>query len=137
MDAPTTAGNQIKQTKTKNISICSDKNINYEISISIKGENLIFEGKSKDIIPQKIYKKKYTLLDVQQNKYFCFCDNINEVFDELEAQLNESENDVKLMEETNCLILSIPLKTVKIKECLFQIDEQILNANQKFEEFYS
>ncbi len=53
MESPATAENKLKPKKTKNFLINSDKNINYEISISIIEDNLIFEGKSKDIIPTK------------------------------------------------------------------------------------
>ena len=40
------------------------------------------------------------------------------------------------MEETNKLIIIFPLNTVKIKECLFEIDELFINTEQKFEKVF-
>jgi hypothetical protein len=41
------------------------------------------------------------------------------------------------LEETNKLIIIFPLNTVKIKECLFEIDELFINTEQKFEKVFN
>ena len=50
------------------------------------------------------------------------CDNINEVFEEIQNQINGKINELKLVEEPNKFILIIPLSIKKIKEIIFEID---------------
>ena len=50
------------------------------------------------------------------------CENIREVFDEIENKINEKQKELNVIEEENKLIFIIPLNTKKIKECIFEID---------------
>ena len=129
--------NFIKPKNTKTFNLKSDKNNEFEIEFYIFEDNLFFEGTTKKIIPQKSYKKIYSFKEVLENKYFYMCENINEVYDEIQNLINEKEEQIKLIEKTNLLILSIPLNTKKIKECIFEIDEvDVKNVNTQINDLY-
>ena len=130
--------NFIKPKNTKTLNLKSDKNNEFEIEFYIFEDNLFFEGTTKKFIPQKSYKKIYSFKEVLENKYFYMCENINEVYDEIQNLINEKEEQVKLIEKTNLLILNIPLNTKKIKECIFEIDEvDVKNVNTQINDLYS
>ena len=127
--------NFIKPKNTKTLNLKSDKNNEFEIEFYIFEDNLFFEGTTKKFIPQKSFKKIYSFKEVLENKYFHICENMNEVYDEIQNLINEQ---VKLIEKTNLLILSIPLNTKKIKECIFEIDEvDVKNVNTQINDLYS
>ena len=130
--------NFIKPKNTKTLNLKSDKNNEFEIEFYIFEDNLFFEGTTKKFIPQKSYKKIYSFKEVLENKYFHICENMNEVYDEIQNLINEKAEQVKLIEKTNLLILSIPLITKKIKECIFEIDEvDVKNVNTQINDLYS
>ena len=130
--------NAPKPENTKKLNLKSDKNNEFIIEFYAYENNLIFEGQAKNAIPQKNYKKIYSLDNVQKNnKYFLICENINEIYDEILSQISQNEEGVKLIEKLNAVILSIPLNTKKIKECTFEINEVTHNTNDKINELYS
>ena len=130
--------NFIKPKNTKTLNLKSDKNNEFEIEFYIFEDNLFFEGTTKKLIPQKTYKKIYSFKEVLEIKYFHICENMNEVYDEIQNLINEKAEQVKLIEKTNLLILSIPLNTKKIKECIFEIDEvDVKNVNTQINDLYS
>ena len=131
--------NQIEQSFT----ITSEKNIQYLINISIKSENLFIEAKTKDSIQSILYKKLYSLDEIKSNKYFRMCESIEEVLFELKNILSHNLKNVKISENSNFLILTIPLPSFLIKEVVFNIDlilksdkEEIADLYQKIEILY-
>jgi hypothetical protein len=129
-----------KPKNVKTLNLKSDKNNDYEIQLYVYENNLIFEGQTQNAIPQKNYKRIYSFEEVQKNKYFLICENINEIYDEILGQISQNEKEVKISEKNekaNTLILTIPLNTKKIKECYFEIDEVVNNTNDKINELYS
>ena len=130
---------QIPNSSIK-LSITSDKNNKFDIKIYYINEYLYIEGIIKENFPQKSYKRKYNLNEIKENKFFYMCENIQEVYEELDNLMNSKLNEnlkIEILEEINYIILRIPLNTKKIKECLFQIDEIVSNTEQKFNELYS
>ena len=130
---------QIPNSSIK-ISVTSDKNTKFDIKIYYINEYLYIEGITKEIFPQKSYKRKYNLNEIKENKFFYMCENIQEVYEELDNLMNSKLNEnlkVEILEEINYIILRIPLNTKKIKECLFQIYELVSNKDQKINELYS
>jgi hypothetical protein len=117
----------------------SDKNNGYEVKFFIFEECLAFIAQSLNIVPQKKFKKIYTYKDViKNNKYFAICENMNEIIEEIKAQINEKENEVKIYEKEGLILLSIPLNTKKIKECIFEIEEiSTTNINSDIKTIYS
>ena len=130
---------QIPNSSIK-LSITSDKNNKFDIKIYYINEYLYIEGIIKENFPQKSYKRKYNLNEIKENKFFYMCENVQDVYEELDNLMNSKLNEnlkVEILEEINYIILRIPLNTKKIKECLFQIDEIVSNTEQKFNELYS
>ena len=126
-----------KPKNCKTLNLKSDKNNDFEIQFYVYENNLIFEGNTKNAIPQKNYKKIYSLENVQTNKYFLICETINEIYDEILNQISQNETGVKINEKMNNIILTIPLNTKKIKECSFEIDEVANNTNGQISELYT
>ena len=138
MDAPSIMATTHKKPKeTKMLNIFSDKKREYEILLYVIEENLIIEAKTKNVVPQKNFEKSFSINEIQKNKYFGICENIDEIFEEIKCLIDGNEDKIHLIEETNSLILGIPINTKKIKECLFQIDEKISDTKQKIHELYS
>ena len=130
---------QIPNSSIK-ISVTSDKNTKFDIKIYYINEYLYIEGIIKENFPQKSYKRKYNLNEIKENKFFYMCENVQDVYEELDNLINSQLNENlkgEILEESNFIILRIPLNTKKIKECLFQIDEIVSNTEQKFNELYS
>ena len=138
MDAPSIMATTHKKPKeTKMLNIFSDKKREYEILLYVIEENLIIEAKTKNVVPQKNFEKSFSINEIQKNKYFGICENIDEIFEEIKGLIEGNEDKIHLIEETNSLILGIPINIKKIKECLFQIDEKISDTKQKIDELYS
>ena len=73
--------NIVKPKNTKILNLKSDKNKDFEIQFYVYEENMIFEACTKNIIPQKKYNKIYSFNDIQKNKFFAMCENVNEIFE--------------------------------------------------------
>ena len=126
-----------KPKEIKILSLISDINNNYDIEYYLSGNKIIFEGRTKDIIPQRKYRKIYSVTEIQKNKYFTIFENIKEIYEEINNKINERNKEVKIIEKKNSILLSIPLNTTIIKECCFEIDEIILNVNNKIKDIYT
>ena len=87
-----------KPENIKTMNLKSDKNNEFEIQFYAYENNLFFEAKTKNSIPQKNYKKTYSIDNVQKNnKYFLICENINEIYDEILSQIKQNEKGVKII----------------------------------------
>ena len=82
--------------------------------------------------PIKNYNIELTLEQIQENKYFSFCDNISEVINEL----TEIKN-TKIEEEDNQITLLIPINSKKFKEFIIKIEETPISKEKNNEELYS
>ena len=129
--------NIVKPKNTKILNLKSDKNKDFEIQFYVYEENIVFEAFTKNIIPQQKYNKIYSYNDIQKNKFFAICENTNEIFEEIKNQINEKEDQINIIEKSNLIILSIPLNTKKIKECIFEIDEIVENTFNQIKDLYS
>ena len=85
---------------------------------------------------KKQYSNEYTLDQIKLNKFFFLHENIEEIYQELEPIISKfkKDNEILLLEETNKLILRIPLPSVKIKESLFELNEIMISVEQKLED---
>jgi len=117
-------------------SLTSEKNIKYLINISIQSENLFIEAKTTESIRSILYKKKYTLEEIKLNKYFKMCESIEDVFFELKNILKNNIKNVKILESSNNLILSIPLPSYLIKEVIFAIDLILKSEKEEITDLY-
>ena len=117
---------------TKFYKISVDNNIKKEI-ISIKCESKEYES----IIPPKKYSTTdYTIDDLKKlNKYFSGIDSIKDVYDELENH-KKNRNIQLLVEDTNNLILKIPLNFSHYKELKFELKRVELDHTKAIDDLY-
>ena len=125
----------IKPENSIELNLKSEKDINYNISIFYIEDKLYFQGTSKDLFGNKKYEKIYLIEEVKTNKYFYPHENVKEVYDELNLIIKNCKDlsEIKLLEKTNSLIIIFPLNSLKIKDCIFELNEIILNNNDKLE----
>ena len=128
-----------KPVNSIELKLKSDKNLNYNISIYYIEDRLFFCGIAKDNFQNKKFEKQYSLEEVKENKFFYLHESIKEVYDELDALIKNYKdiNEVKLLEETNKLLIIFPLNTIKIKECIFEINELALSTEQKYHNIFT
>ena len=81
-----------------------------------------------------LYVKNFTLSDIQKVKLFTLYSTIDECLDEIFEGIDSGK--CNLIEETNFIILNIPLMNKKYNEIKFQIDEKEKNDKEKYEELY-
>ena len=125
----------IKPDNSIALNLKSDKNVNYDLSIFYIEDKLYFQGTLKGEFENKNYEKIYSIEDVKSNKYFYVHENVKEVFEELNLIIKNSKNlnEIKLLEKENGLMIIFPLNTLKIKECIFELNEITLDNNAKFD----
>ena len=123
-----------KILESETLEIESDKNNKIEIKISKSLTKIIIEGKHKNIIEPIVYFSQKTIEEIKMNKYFLMFDNLDEIYEELVNLL--TNNKPIIVEESNKLILSIPISTTKIKEIKFEINEKEKSDKEKIQELY-
>ena len=76
--------------------------------------------------------------EIKLNKFFYLHETIGEIYEELDSIIQKFRNngEIMLLEETNKLILRIPLPSIKIKECLFELNEVAISVQEKFEDVF-
>ena len=140
MEAPNILGNlnRDKPNDSIELNLVSDKNILYDISIFVLSDKICLNAESKYNFPQKKYKNEYTLDQIKENKFFYLHENIKEIYDELDSIIKnlKEKNELNILEETNKIIIRVPLPSIKIKECLFEMKEIAISTQQQFGEVF-
>ena len=113
--------------------IISEQNNKFIISFKATQE-LIIEAIKKDIIT-KIFIKNFSVEKIRENKYFYQFDTLDEICSEIKERLEKEK--ILLIEETNVLLISIPLPSTKIKEIIFELNEKEKNDKDKINELTS
>ena len=123
-----------KQDNSIELNLKSANNINYTLSIFYIENQLYFQGTTKDQFENKTYERIYSIEEVKSNKYFYMHENIKEVFEELNLIIKNCKNlkEIKLIEKTNSLLIIFPINTLKIKECIFVLNEVMLGNEAQF-----
>ena len=116
-----------------NIELTSDKNNKYEITFKASHE-LIIEAIKKDIIPQT-FINNFSVDKIRKNKYFYQFDTLNEICSEIKERIEKEK--INVIEDTNLLLISIPLPSTKIKEIIFELNEKEKNDKEKINELTS
>ncbi len=133
--APIVTNEQQINSFSKSFNVKSDKEHDFSISISTGISNcLLIKGKYEDNLKFHYYSSMKAIDDIKKNKYFLMFDSIEEIFNELSNLIDNSKP--VIIEETNKFLLSIPLPTTKIKEIIFEINEEEKSDKQKIEELY-
>ena len=122
----------IQASNNKFYKISVDNNFKKEI-ISIKCESKEYES----IIPPKKYSTiDYTIDDLKKlNKFFIGFDTIKDEYNELEN--HKKNRNIQLLEEdTNNLILKIPLNSLNYKELKFELKRVELDHTKAIDDLY-
>ena len=115
-----------------NVNLKSDKGSEFELKLENLNNKLSIHAINCNGIPKRNFNRLLTLEEIKENKFFTFCDNIDEVINEL-TEINKSI----LIEENNKVILKIPINSKKIKEFIISINELDKSEDMKFKELYS
>lgn len=106
----------------------SDKGNKYLITFYAEANNnlLITAKKNSDIL-NKFFSNKFSVEKIKENKYMNMYDDLKEICTEL-SEIIKSKS-LNLIEEDKSLIISVPLPNVKIKEIIFDLNENPINEN--------
>ena len=119
----------------KTFNIISNKENNFSLSIStIDSNTLLLYCEHKENLIFHIFSSELKTVDIKKNKYFLMFDNIEEIFNEFCYLFNN--NKPSIIEDTNKILLFIPLSTSKFKELIIEIKEKEKNDKEKIEELY-
>ena len=134
--APIVTNEQQINSLSKSFNVKSDKEHDFSISISTGISNcLLIKGKYEDNLKFHYYSSMKAIDDIKKiNIFFLMFNSIEEIFNELSNLIDNSKP--VIIEETNKFLLSIPLPTTKIKEIIFEINEEEKSDKQKIEELY-
>ena len=71
------------------------------------------------------------------NKYLSILDSVDEIFNEIINLFDKKLSQIKLLEETNKLIINIPLEGAKINKIILNLDSKIKTTDEKYDELYN
>ena len=114
--------------KEFNIEIISDKNNIYSIQF-ILNSSLEIVANQKNAVLNKSFSNKFTIHEIQQNKYFVQFDTLNEIYDEVIERTKKDK--ITITENENTLIINIPLPSTKYTEKKFELKQISKNDNEK------
>lgn len=119
MDAPTPVINDINIEIKK--EVISDKNNNFLIFIKTELSTELSIKAIKEDISKKTYMNKFSIDKIKENKYFIQFDDLKEICEEISQRFEKEK--LSIIEQTNSIIISIPLPSSKIKEIIFELKE--------------
>ena len=122
------------RNKEKKFEIKSNKDKLFNICFLNQGNSLLINAFYNNEFSKFLYEKNFTLSDIQKVKLFTLYSTIDECLDEIFEGIDSGK--CNLIEETNFIILNIPLMNKKYNEIKFQIDEKEKNDKEKYEELY-
>jgi len=114
--------------KEFNIEIISDKNNTYSIQFTLNN-SLEIVANQKNAVLNKSFSNKFTIHEIQQNKYFVQFDTLNEIYDEVIERTKKDK--ITITENENTLIINIPLPSTKYTEQKFELKQISKNDNEK------
>lgn len=137
MEAPPLSTRKPTQDEIKNKSIefnaTSDKGNNFKIIFENQIDNLLIIAKSDSL--KANYKNISTLSQIQEVKLFLTYDSIDECLFEIKEGIEKNEN--KIIEETNTLILTIPLSNKKYNQIIFTLNKYEKTEKEKIQDLLS
>ena len=116
-------------------TINSDKNHSFNITFQNLNSTIRILASYQDDIINHNYEKELTLNELKQNKYFSTCETISEIYEEVMRLMKK--NQIKLIEETNKIYISIPIDYFNVKEILFIVNEIVKNDIEKNNKLFS
>lgn len=122
--------------ESKAFDLSSNKNNNYEITITNNIKYITFIGARKDTFKTESFYLKKNIENLKQNKYFLMFDNLKEIYDEI-INLMNNNNPILIEDECHKILLKLPISTTKIKEIIFEMEAKEKTDKEKIIELYS
>ena len=122
------------QKESNNFEIISDINT-YNININLENENIIIKAICVSSLKNEIYENSFSFSQIQNNKYFKMCDNINESYLLLCELANSKEKKI-ISNSLNQINLVIPINNALVKEINLTLKTKEKNAEDKILELY-
>ena len=101
--------------------VLSDKNNKFLLFLNSSNYSELCIKAIKDDLIQRIFSNKFSVSVIKKNKYFIQFDDLKEICEEISERVEKEK--ITLIEETNSVIISIPLPSSKIKEIVFELKE--------------
>ena len=121
------------QNKSIEFNVTSDKGNNFKIIFENQIDNLLITAKSDSL--KANYKNISSLSQIQEVKLFLTYDSIDECLFEIKEGIEKKEN--KIIEETNKLILIIPLSNKKYNQIIFTLNQYEKTEKEKIQDLLS
>ncbi len=122
------------KNKEKKFEIKCNNNKLFNVCFLNQGNYLLINTYYNDEFNKFVFEKKYNLSDIQNVKLFTLYSSIDECLDEIFEGIDSGK--CNIIEETNYIILIVPLMNKKYNEIKFRIDEKEKNDKEKYEELY-
>ena len=100
----------------------TDKNKKYILLFNTDQSSFLNIKVIEGDITQKIYSNNFPIEFIKKNKYFYQFDNLKEICDEIKERVEKEK--LNIIEDTNTIIVSIPLPSSKKKEIVFELKEE-------------
>ena len=112
------------------IEINSDKNNLFSLIMNAENDSyLLIKAIQKNDLFHNSFSNKYTLKQLNENRYFALFDNLKEICNELSDRIKTKE--IKLIENLNNLIFTISLPIAKLKEISFELNKEQKDDKEK------
>ena len=89
----------------------------------------------EDIISQN-YEKTFTIDILKNMANFSLFNSIKEIYEEIIYLIKQKQKEIKVLENSNGIILKIPLEGLKFKEITFYLDEKKIDEKQTIKDLY-
>ena len=134
MDTP---NSKVVEPIKKIYNLISNKDRKYSIEIKNYHNLISIYTFFEDDLKKDVYQKEYKLEKLQLNKYLSILDSIDEIYNEIINLFDIKLSQIKLIEETNKLIINIPLESIKIKDIILELDLKMKTTDEKYDELYN
>ena len=118
-------------------SLESNKNRKFTIEITNKHNSIYIYAFYEDDLKNDEYEKEYKLEDLRKDKFLSIFESIDNIFEELINFFNIKISQIKLIEEQNKLIISIPLESDFLKHIILEINIKNKTIQEKYDELYN
>ena len=133
-DCPKPIQSKDIRNKEKKFEIKTNNNKLFNICFLNQGNSLLINAFYNDQFTKFSFEKNFNLSEIQNVKLFTLYSSIDECLDEIFQGINSGK--CNIIEESNFIILIVPLSNKKYNEIKFQIDEKEKNDKEKYEELY-
>ena len=123
------------KNKEKLFEVISNTNKHYFIKILNKVNSILISCYYQKEISKTEYESEFDINYLKKVKLFSIYDSIDECLDEIFAGIDTNKTIIN--ENSNNIILTIPLNNIKYKEIKFEIKEKEKNDKQKLEELFT